>query len=398
MSGMSNPRESDAAWYNRYRGLQVKLALIAAAIALIIGSVLWVKDRLLAISPGKGVPLGSCVLTGTHIATLIQRLEPYVPSLHHDPSTDRYSVSLLLMPVKGGNGQVVPITGGLIANNFQLSRIMGSDGRTLWLEVNGLYGVTLDDHKIINDTELKHANPALDPMLFDDPRGMEVNDGRLHLMSSDRSRAFDIDPSTLKAIPAAPRPSARSRTDPAISEYMGAGYLASSRAWLGLHSTHELDGSFKPGRWLRRVESADDAKQERQLCRGELEPHSDDDLHRIVSMRPVSDLTYLNAAFLRVSRKEEPLRLHDPEGALMIHTSKPGLSGTLIVSRVDEEGGIKWTSDTGIDRFHLTQVLPSDSYTAFVGTRIPVPDKVSEPIVVIIDHATGAISTHSLWR
>ena len=33
---------------------------------------------------------------------------------------------------------------------------------------------------------------------------------------------------------------------------------------------------------------------------------------------------------------------------------------------------------------------------AFVGTRPMVPDKVSEPLLVIVDNRTGAVVTHSL--
>lgn len=35
---------------------------------------------------------------------------------------------------------------------------------------------------------------------------------------------------------------------------------------------------------------------------------------------------------------------------------------------------------------------------AFVSTRPPLPDKLSEPLVVIVDNESGEASTHSLWR
>ena len=46
----------------------------------------------------------------------------------------------------------------------------------------------------------------------------------------------------------------------------------------------------------------------------------------------------------------------------------------------------------------LQQILPGTDATAFVGTSPPVPDKVSEPLLVIIEHDSGRQVTHSLWQ
>src|SRR5690606_7173714 len=110
---------------------------------------------------------------------------------------------------------------------------------------------------------------------------------------------------------------------------------------------------------------------------------------------------YRNAFFLRMDEKSEPLRVANPDSVLMLHTSNGGLAaqGTLLVSRVAIDGAsLLWTVDTGIERFKLEQILPGERLTAFVGTRPPVPDKVSEPLIVLVDHDTGALATHSLWQ
>jgi hypothetical protein len=75
-----------------------------------------------------------------------------------------------------------------------------------------------------------------------------------------------------------------------------------------------------------------------------------------------------------------------------------GLAQTAVVSRVDDGGTVQWRTDLGIDRFALQQILPGQDTTAFVGTRPPVPGKVSEPVLVIVDHHTGRLVTHSLWQ
>jgi hypothetical protein len=94
----------------------------------------------------------------------------------------------------------------------------------------------------------------------------------------------------------------------------------------------------------------------------------------------------------------EPLRIDGPASALMVHTVKPGLSGRLVVSRVDMDGRLLWTTETGLDRFSVSQILPGEKAFAFVGTRPPVEGKLSEPLVVLVDNATGGLTVHSLWR
>ena len=65
---------------------------------------------------------------------------------------------------------------------------------------------------------------------------------------------------------------------------------------------------------------------------------------------------------------------------------------------MDTAGKILWKTDTGIERYKLEQILPDARFTALIGTRPPVPDKVSEPILVVVDHQSGTASTVSLWQ
>jgi hypothetical protein len=81
-----------------------------------------------------------------------------------------------------------------------------------------------------------------------------------------------------------------------------------------------------------------------------------------------------------------------------VSTSAPGRAGTLVVARTDDGGDVLWRTDTGIDRFTLQQILPGATTTAFVGTRPREPDRVPEPLLVLVDHATGARTEHTLWR
>lgn len=136
----------------------------------------------------------------------------------------------------------------------------------------------------------------------------------------------------------------------------------------------------------------------RRLSKAVLEPSSDGGRYRVRTVSSLSGTEFLEAAFLRMDEKSEPLRLKNPDSALMIHTSAPGQAGTLVVSRVDFEGKAIWSTDTSLDRFQLKQILPGADVLAFVGTRPPMPNKLSEPLVVFVETGTGKLTSQSLWR
>jgi hypothetical protein len=275
-----------------------------------------------------------------------------MPSLNRNHGNDTYRFSIFLVPLDGSGTKLVPIGGGFPSNAMSLAKILGSDGSTLWFDVQGIGGVDLKTFELLNPSEVR------DPYV----------------------------------------PEQGSQFPPAVDSYLSAGFITGPNTWLGLHSTAEAEREFAPKKLVQRVARQEDAKQMRRFHRGELDAPVDDKYHRILTLEPINETEYLNAAFLRTDDASEPLRLSDPDGALMIHTSEPGLKGTLMVARVDTMGTILWKVDTGIDRFKLEQILPGKESFAFVGTRPAVPDKVSEPLLVIVGNANGAVATHSLWQ
>ncbi len=391
-------RANAAESVKRYVNLKAMVGTVVLVVALIVGGVLWWGRKALLVAPASGVPLNECVRTDTHIASFIQYMDPHLPRLSGRGGNTTTSISILLIPLDGSGPFVVPVVSGLDGNGYQLARIMGSDGRTLWFDCTGLYGVRLGDHALVSTEDLRKANPSIDPQWWEDGRGMDILDGRLHIVNADRSAAMDVDPVTWKATPVRPKVSnARShRQDPA--DRLAAGYITSAGSWCGLHAPGELESTFKVNAWVRPVEGAEDAKRMRRFCTAELEPSEDGTHFRIRRIAPVNGTEYLNAAFLRMDDAAAPLRLNGPESALMVYTDKPGLEGRLVVSRVDTQGKVLWSAATGIDRFHLTQILPGEKAFAFVGTRPPVPGKLSEPIVVLVENAAGTMTVHSLWR
>ncbi|MBL8000855.1 MAG: hypothetical protein JNL05_02730 [Flavobacteriales bacterium] len=386
------------AFVRRYSNLKAMVALGVLVVALVIGGALWLGKKALSVSPVSGVPLNECVRTDAHIASLIQTTDPHLVEISGRGGNTTTSLSILLIPLDGSDPYVVPVVKEVSGNGYSLARILGSDGRTLWFDCMGLYGVRLRDRRLVEAADLREANPGVEPRWWEDPRGADIVDGRLHLINDDRSAAMDVDPDSWKATPVAPKPSNDRFQRHGPTDHLASGLLITSGSWLGLHAPEELERDFKVGQWVRRVENAEDARRERRLFRATLEPGSDTAHFRIRSIVPLSDSGYVNAAFLRLHAKAEPLRLTDPESVLMVHTDKPGLGGRLVVSRLDLEGKVLWRVDTGLDRFSVSQILPGADAFAFVGTRPPVEGKLSEPLVVLVDNATGRLTVHSLWR
>ena len=351
-------RAADAAWVRRLSVVRAKFGAIVLVGAVILGAWVWFKDKVLVIDPGTGTPIGLSVRTDAHIATLLQTLEPYIPSLHRDHSKDTYRVSLFLVPLDDSAARLIPVVGGLSASAFSLAKILGSDGRTLWFDAAGVRGVDLGTFTVLTEDAVRRATSIPAPV---------------------RS----------SSTPFGPKP----------EHHLAAGLFTGPSEWLGLHSLTEAERDFKPMSRLKRVVRADGAKQARRFHRGVLDPDATGGRYTILSMTPLRDDEYLSAAFLRMEDTAEPIRLTDPAGALMIYTSLPAWPrGTLMVARVDAAGAILWTADTGIDRFRLAQILPDPDRVAFVGPRPAVPDKVSEPLLVMVDNRTGRVTTTSLWQ
>lgn len=395
--GMPPPIPVTQQQFLRVSERKSKIVLIATIVIVAVALAVWGAKQALSIRVPHGTPLGDSVRAGNEIATLIQTLEAYVPSLHRNPGKDRYSVSLFLWPVNGGSpGRMIPLAKNLQAQESSWSELLGGDGRTIWFKLNGIGGVELATGKRIGPAELRAANPTLaEP--WDDPRRISFNQ-RLQLTLPDRT-VVEIDPQTLKASPARPAEKPTSLPfRPEVGHFLCAGVRLSPTEWLGLHSPREVQGNFKLGSWLTRGNQQENAKELRRLHRGELGPELAKGNREILSMTLLSDQEFLNAAFVRSGSGGEPLRLTAPDGFLMVFTSAPSLVGTLVVARVNADGKIAWQVDTGIDRFKLSQILPDARHIAFIGTRPPIPDKVSEPILVAIDTQSGAPATSTLWK
>ena len=350
-----SPRsQPTVAFVHRYARLKSMMGIAVLVLAIAIGGVLWLKNQWFTIDPGKGTPIGFSVATDQHIATLIQTLEPYTPSLNRDASKDRYRLSLLLIPFDESEPKLIPIRRGLSSNSYNLAKVYGSDGRMVWFEAAGTGAVDLKTFKLQPETPPLRPPPQLE-----------------------RSKGLPLGPK--------------------VENHLAAGMFVGPNGWFGLHSNVEAERDFKPKSGVRQIVHAEETKQPRRFYRGTLGPI--DPVSKYRHLEAIDSLgveEYRNAAFLRTDETSEPIQLTAPDSTLMLYTSP--LSSTTMVARVDYGGKILWTADTGIDRFHLQQILPSDKHIALVGTKPPVPDRLSEPLLVLIEKQTGKISSHTLWR
>jgi hypothetical protein len=385
------PRDQHLAFRER----RAKLMMILVAILLVASAAVIGFKTLFSVRGSTGTPLGFSIRTPEHIATFIQALEPYVPSLHRNPENDRYRLGLLLTPQDGSSpGKLIPIVAHRPGQEFTLAKLLGCDGTTVWFNLNGIGGVNLKSGELVGEEQLRRANPKLNES-WDDQRRMHF-DERLRITTADRQHIYEVTPETLHAVPASPRP-AKSPFDPKPQDFLSSGVRPTPTEWLGVLS-EKAAGSHKPKSRLSRINRAGDAKELRSLYRSQLGPELDRGNREILSQERVSAEEYLNAAFVRTGVDTDPIRLSSPDSFVMVYTSKPGLSGTLMLARVDATGNVLWKTDTGLDRFKLSQILPDTRFLACIGTRLPVPDKVSEPILVVVDLHSGMASTVSLWQ
>jgi hypothetical protein len=343
---------------HRLSQLKVRLGLVVLGVSVGLAGLAGFARHALQIAPGKGTPIGQALRTDRYVATLVRSLEPYVPSLHRDAGRDRYSVRLDLVPLDGSATRQVPLRHGLTAGSTPFALLLGTDGRTVWFDVAGVGGVGLDSLQPLSADAVHRAAPSM----------------------------------------AGPARGGASWLATGWQQQRAAGLFVAPDSWLGLHGDAEAERDVKPGRWLKRVQQASTAHVSRRLYQGKLDPAAADGHLRIRSMTLLDTAAYLDAAFLRRDETSEPVQLSGPAGALMLFTSRAGLSGTVMLARVDTSGVVRWQVDTGIDRRGLSQILPGARSVVFIGTRLPQPGRVSSPQVVIVDHLTGAVTGLAPWQ
>lgn len=338
-----------------------------------------------------GSPIGLSARTGKYIATLIATGDPTLPTMTPNrPRQVSYRLGLLLIPLTGGGPrQLLPVAENLDYRSFERNAgVLGDDGRLLWFFTTEIGAFDLRTEKLISTADLRRANPGLGEP-WKDARFQLRN--RLAFLTHDYRQTYEIDPETLRAEPAA---EIDRRYRPALTpaSFLTSGGMLSDTEWFGVHPPSDLASSYKPGLRLPRDHAPRETSERRRFYRGAIEASLTGP--RVASMTPLTGEAYLYGALLRASRDGELLRLANPEAFLLTYQTSR-LDGAVMAARVDRGGQAQWTVNTGLGV--LDQILPGEGSVALVGKRPRVPDKLPEPILVVLNLGSGATVTHSLW-
>jgi hypothetical protein len=371
---------------NRFRML---LALVLAAIALVVAFVFgtpWLRVKT------TGTPIGPSVQTPGHVASLLQRIEPYIP-FGHKRKDDRYRFDVLVhSKTDAASRRVISLArhrpysaGGARA------ALLGADGDVVWLQLPEISGCNLSTGTVISAADLERANPALGDLVAN---GHYEVDGRLRVSSRDQQHWFEFDPATLTAVPVA-KPTRTGWKDPIPKpeSFLSQGARLSPTEWIGVHSSLELTRDFKPRLSVPKEAAFEKAPVARRLHRGQLETSGA--RTALVEMTPLSADEYVAGTLVRAARDSGPLLLTAPDSVLVVHRLGPGSNEPLAVTRVDRTGRPAWKAETGLGE--LDQVLPDNRILSLIGRRPAVPNQVSEPLLVTIDLTAGQVATRSLW-
>ncbi|MBL9212126.1 MAG: hypothetical protein JNL92_16830 [Opitutaceae bacterium] len=373
----------------RFNRLRLLLALGVAAIALVFVLVFgtpWLRVKT------TGAPIGPSVQTAEHVATLVLRVEPYLP-FGHKRRNDQYRFDVLV------HSKTDPASRRVIslarhrpssAGNARAA-LLGADGDVVWLQLPEITACNLRTGQVITAADLERANPALGDLVA---QGHYEVDGRLRVSSRDQQRWFEFDPATLAAVPV-PKPARTGWRDPIPKpeDLLSQGGRLSPTEWIGVHAAPELARDFKPRLSVPREAAFEKARVPRRLHRGQLETTGA--RTALVEMVPLSADDYVAGTLVRATRDGGLLRLADPDSVLLLHRPGQASGGTLAVTRVDRGGRPAWQAASGLGE--LDQVLPDAKVLSLIGRRPAVPDKVSEPLLVTIDLAAGRVATRSLW-
>lgn len=343
-----------------------------------------------------GTPLGPAFRTPTHILQLISTTERYLPTLHRAPGKDRFRIDLLAISIADPTRQeTFTLLRQQQANALTpVTKILGANGGVVWIQALDIFAVNLKTKRIAREADLRKANPEL--ALFLLAARAEFTD-RFVAVSPDWSQAYSFSAETLKATACLSPPrkaGLEALTQDRIEGSLCSGGLVSTSEWIAVATAADAKSDFKPGFSLPRDFTAGEKDHVRQLYCGKAD--TSESRLRIESSERLGTTEYRAATFLRTKPGGAILQTQNPDSLFLLHRKGKELSAPFTLTRLAPDGKAIWDAATGIGR--LQQVLPGTDTIALIGDRPPVPNKVSEPILVLVNTTTGATNTVSLWR
>jgi hypothetical protein len=351
---------SPAAMVHKLSSLRRKMAMFVGILVAVGATVLWLVKSMFSIAT-TGSPIGDSVRAGDTVATLIQRLEPYVPSLHRDPSKDRYSIGILLYDL---TGTVAPryreIGGGHAGGALSLSRLLGADSDWVLFQAPELGALEARTGRIVRDAEFEAVRARIDG-------------GR----------------------PASTSPLAAMRSaDRALLAQLASGGRVSPTRMLLLGDLATLAREHRIGSSIREVL---DASRTREPVRPFIaEVVESNARSTIASLTQCPGEPFYHAGFVRAGTDGPLLVLDEPRSVLCLHEPQRFPQSNVRLSRLDLDGNSVWQVDLGIDV--LEQVLPAHDRLVLRGKLPAAPSTVPTPVLVVIELRSGTLTTHPLLR
>lgn len=366
--------------------------VVVILVLLVVGLAAW---QFVSIK-STGTPLGPALRTPAHVFQLISTTERYLPKLHRAPGEDRFRIELLAISIADPTRQeTFTLLRQQQANALTpVTKILGADGDVVWIQALDIFAVNLKTKRIARGDDLRKANPELE--LFLPSARAEFTD-RFVAVSPDWSQAYAFSAETLKATACLPPPrksGLEALAQDRIEGSLCSGGLVSSSEWIAVATAADAKSDFKPGFSLPRDFTAGEKDEVRQLYCGKVE--TSESRPRIETSERLSVTECRAATFLRTKPGGVILQAENPDSLFLLHRTGKELFAPFTLSRIAPDGKPIWDAATGIGR--LQQVLPGADSIALIGERPPVPDKVPEPILVLINTASGATNTVSLWR
>ena len=342
-----------------------------------------------------GTPLGPAFRTPTHILQLISTTERYLPKLHRAPGQDRFRIDLLAIAIADPAQQkTFTLLRQQQANALTpVTKILGTDGDVAWIQALEVFAVNLKTGRIAREADLRKANPELE--LFLTSARPDFTD-RFVAVSPDWSQAYAFSGETLKATacPAPPRSSGMETLGKdRLEGSLCSGGLVSTSEWIAVATAADAKSDFKPGFSLPRDFTAGEKDHVRQLYCGKVDTGGA--RPRIETSERLSATEYRAAAFLRAKPGGLILQASDPASLFLLHRAGTELFAPFALTRIAPDGKPIWKTATGMGRLH--QALPGADSIALIGERPSEPNKVPEPVLVLVNVATGATNTVSLW-
>jgi len=325
---------------------------------------------------------GDSLRVGDKFVTLVVALR--TPSFFESQKKrSRYGVDLVLHDVADvSRAEILELTARSDETKLRNeAKLLGTDGRRVWVYADTLVGFDLSTRQRVGFQELSKANPSLAQFWVDESKFYSVGgiEPKLRLKVAD-ARQFELDPATLVARAYEKEQWAKPKD-----------YAESQKQWVDYYDQMSMFGvgpdvyfwqgeKVGDGEWFSLMTGEEAGKVKESGVPTGRASRSSGKTSGLWTVKDreaarVGAVEYLDAGLLRDEKAAKPMRLEGPPGYLVMHQSRLGADGTLMLTRVDLAGKKIWEVNTGIGK--LYQVLPGVKYLGLIGDEPKVMISVS---------------------